>query len=73
MPTKTVELTSVLLALLALVGTSLPVVHVPAIAGKTKKARPPMPEDLVGVWIGFWEDEEFTRLDLRPEFTRYCA
>jgi len=28
---------------------------------------------LVGVWIGFWQDEEFTRLDLRPDFTGYCA
>lgn len=38
------------------------------------KARPPKPEAYVGVWIGFDSDElEFTRLDLRPDFTGYCA
>jgi hypothetical protein len=38
------------------------------------KATPPKPEDLAGVWIGFEKDElEFVRLDLRPDFTGYCA
>jgi hypothetical protein len=37
-------------------------------------ARPPKPEELAGVWIGFDSDElMFTRLDLRPDFTGYCA
>ena len=44
------------------------------VAYATTKARPPKPEQLVGVWIGFDSDElEFTRLDLRPDFTGYCA
>jgi hypothetical protein len=60
------------IAVFVLLGTSLPVVDVPAM-GQAKKARPPKAEDLVGVWIGFWEDEEFTRLDLRADFTGYCA
>ena len=38
------------------------------------RATPPKPEDLTGVWIGFDSDElQFTRLDLRPDFTGYCA
>ena len=38
------------------------------------KALPPKPAELVGVWIGFDSDElNFTRLDLRPGFTGYCA
>lgn len=38
------------------------------------KARPPKPEELVGVWIGFDEDElDFCRLDLRADTTGYCA
>jgi hypothetical protein len=38
------------------------------------KARPPKPADVVGVWIGFTEDElDFYRLDLRRDFTGYCA
>jgi hypothetical protein len=54
-------------AIIALLGTSLP----GAVA--TKRAIPPRPEELVGSWIGFWQDEEFTRLDLRADFTGYCA
>ena len=42
-------------------------------APQAKKAAPPKPEELVGTWIGFWEDEEFTRLELRADFTGYCA
>jgi hypothetical protein len=39
-----------------------------------KLARPPNPKELVGAWIGFDNDElEFTRLDLRSDFTGYCA
>jgi len=39
----------------------------------SKEARPPKPEELVGSWIGFREDGEFNRLDLRADFTGYCA
>jgi hypothetical protein len=59
-------------AVLALFGASLPIADVPA-SGHAKKARPPKPEELVGSWIGFWEDGEFTRLDLRADLTGYCA
>ncbi len=39
-----------------------------------KKANPPTVEDVVGVWLGYTEDElQFYRLDLRPDFTGYCA
>jgi len=38
-----------------------------------KKERPPKPEELAGAWIGFWEDGEFTRLELRPDSTGFCA
>jgi hypothetical protein len=54
--------------LFVLGGCALPT---PAIVDK---ARPPKPESLAGVWIGFDSDElVFTRLDLRPDFTGYCA
>jgi hypothetical protein len=44
------------------------------IAFAYKPARPPKPELLASVWIGFDNDElNFTRLDLRPDFTGYCA
>jgi hypothetical protein len=37
-------------------------------------ARTPKPASLSGTWIGFDDDGlEFTRLDLRPDFTGYCA
>jgi len=68
----TVKLISLVLTIFALLGTSLPVADVPA-AGQAKEARPPKPEELVGAWVGFWQDEEFTRLDLRADFTGYCA
>jgi hypothetical protein len=43
-------------------------------ARSEKKVRPPKAQDLVGVWIGFDSDElTFTRLDLRPDFTGFCA
>jgi hypothetical protein len=39
-----------------------------------KKAHPPKPEDLTGVWIGFDDDELFfSRLDLRSDLTGYLA
>src|SRR5690349_1756710 len=60
------------LLVIALLGTSLSLVDAPA-RGSAKKATPPKPEELAGVWIGFWEDEEFTRLDLRADGTGYCA
>ena len=63
---------SLMLAVFCLLWTSLVVVDVPAMC-QAKKARPPKPEELVGVWVGFWQDEEFTRLDLRADFTGYCA
>lgn len=59
-------------AVFALLGTVLLGVVVAA-KSTDKKAAPPKPEELVGVWIGFWEDEEFTRLDLRADSTGYCA
>ena len=37
-------------------------------------AIPPKAAELAGVWIGFANDElVFTRLDLRKDFTGYCA
>ncbi len=39
-----------------------------------KEAIPPKPEDLIGVWVGFDNDELFfSRLDLRPDFTGFLA
>jgi hypothetical protein len=44
------------------------------VAYATTKARPPKPEQLAGVWVGFDEDDlTFTRLDLRSDFSGYCA
>ena len=63
---------SLLLVVFVLLGISLPFVAVTTM-GQAKKARPPKPQDLVGAWIGFWQDEEFTRLDLRDDSTGYCA
>jgi hypothetical protein len=40
----------------------------------TKRATPPTAKELVGVWIGFDQDElTFTRLELRADSTGYCA
>ena len=40
----------------------------------TKKATPPTAKDLVGVWIGFDDDDlTFTRLELRANSTGYCS
>ena len=61
-----------MLAIFSLLGISLVAVNIPAF-GQAKRAMPPRPEELVGAWVGFWEDEEFTRLDLRADFTGYCA
>jgi hypothetical protein len=58
---------------LLLTGSAISFSGVPAVASQAKKPRPPKPEELVGVWIGFWQDGEFARLDLRKEFTGYCA
>ncbi len=45
-----------------------------ALTAHAKKAIPPKPEDLIGVWIGFDDDElVFLRLDLRSDFTGYLA
>jgi hypothetical protein len=67
-----VKLTSLMLVAFVLLGTSTVAFDVPAMS-QAKRARPPKPEELVGVWIGFWQDEEFTRLDLRADSTGYCA
>ena len=42
--------------------------------GQEKRATPPTAKDLVGVWIGFDQDElTFTRLELHTDSTGYCA
>jgi hypothetical protein len=61
-----------MLAFFSFLGVSLVAVNISAM-GETKAARPLKPEELIGVWVGFWQDEEFTRLDLRADFTGYCA
>jgi hypothetical protein len=39
-----------------------------------KRVAPPAAKDLVGVWIGFDNDQlTFTRLDLRADSTGFCA
>jgi hypothetical protein len=39
-----------------------------------KRAAPPAAKDLVGIWIGFDNDQlTFTRLDLRADSTGFCA
>ena len=63
---------ALVLAVFALLGSVLPVSELDA-QGLDKKARPPKPEELAGAWIGFWEDGEFTRLELRPDLTGFCA
>jgi hypothetical protein len=60
------------LAIFALLGSVLPVSELDS-QGLDKKARPPKPEELVGPWIGYWEDGEFTRLELRADSTGFCA
>jgi len=43
-------------------------------AQEAKRAAPPTPNELVGAWIGFDQDElTFTRLELRADSTGYCA
>lgn len=43
-------------------------------AAQSKRAAPPTAKDLLGVWTGFDNDQlTFTRLDLRPDFTGFCA
>ena len=59
-------------AVLMVLGALLPIPDVSA-AAQAEKAAPPRRAELVGVWIGFWEDEELTRLDLRADSTGYCA
>jgi hypothetical protein len=68
----TVKLTFLMLAAFSFLGVLLPAADIPAM-GQAKEARPLKPKELVGVWVGFWQDEEFTRLDLRADFTGYCA
>jgi hypothetical protein len=66
------RLRALALAVFALLGSVLSVTELDA-QGLDKKARPPKPEELVGAWIGFWEDGEFTRLELRADSTGFCA
>jgi hypothetical protein len=63
---------ALVLALFVLLGIAVPVSELYA-QGLDKKARPPKPEELVGAWIGFWEDGDFTRVELRPDSTGFCA
>jgi len=45
-----------------------------AAMGEKKRAAPQTAKDLVGVWIGFDQDDlTFTRLELRADSTGYCA
>ena len=60
------------LAVFVLLGSVLAASELDA-QGLGKKARPPKLEELAGAWIGFWEDGEFTRLELRPDSTGFCA
>jgi hypothetical protein len=42
--------------------------------GADKRATPPTAKELVGVWVGFDNDElTFTRLDLRADSAGFCA
>jgi hypothetical protein len=44
------------------------------IMAQSKKAKPPSVKELIGVWIGFDNDQlTFTRLDLRADSTGFCA
>lgn len=48
--------------------------HTASRTAQSKKATPPSVQELVGVWLGFDSDDlTFTRLDLRPDSTGYCA
>lgn len=60
------------LTVFALLGSALYVSELDA-QGLDKKVIPPKPEELVGAWIGYWEDGEFTRLELRADSTGFCA
>lgn len=64
----------VLLALLSVLpGCQSPTWRTIPLASQ-KKAKPPTTDRVVGVWLGYTEDElQFFRLDLRPDFTGYCA
>jgi hypothetical protein len=45
-----------------------------AAVAEKKRAAPQTAKDLVGVWIGFDQDDlTFTRLELRADSTGYCA
>lgn len=63
---------AVVLGVFALFGIASVAVDVDAKA-PDKRAPLPKPEELVGVWIGFWEDGDFTRLELRSDSSGYCA
>jgi hypothetical protein len=44
------------------------------IMAQSKKAKPPTVKELIGIWIGFDDDQlTFTRLDLRADSTGFCA
>ncbi len=67
------RLSPIVLAVLSVLGCVLHVGGHSAREPNKKPPRPPKPEQLVGVWTGFWEDGNFTRLELRSDSTGYCA
>jgi hypothetical protein len=66
------RISAAMLGVFAFLGIAFLIVDVAA-KGSDKKAIPPKPEELVGVWIGSWEDGDFTRLELRSDTTGDCA
>jgi len=45
-----------------------------AVVAEKKRPAPQTAKDLIGVWIGFDQDDlEFVRVELRPDSTGYCA
>lgn len=62
-----------LLLLSVLPGCHSPISRTIPLASQ-KKANPPTVDEVIGEWLGYTEDElQFYRLDLRPDFTGYCA
>ncbi|HWY68899.1 MAG TPA: hypothetical protein VNX88_09555 [Terriglobales bacterium] len=53
---------------------SLVLLSQPCTAQASKKASPATAKELVGIWVGFDDDDlTFTGLDLRADSTGYCA
>jgi hypothetical protein len=56
------------------IALALPLIVATVAISGAKKATPPTAKDLIGVWIGFDQDDlAFTRLELRADSTGYCA